>query len=114
VLLAGAPINGIDDWTVQFRAAIASPDDLPALSAMEQEALSKGRQLRDGFAPLKRKAVPWGTLSATCHVAYKARDRNPVCQCEVTVRAPVEDLMAAIWRVPRGQLAQCRLVRRHS
>ena len=65
---AGAPIDGIDDWTVQFRAAIASPDSLPALSTVETEALAKGRQFRDVFATLKRKAVPWGTLSATCRL----------------------------------------------
>jgi hypothetical protein len=66
---------------------------------MEKEALAKGRQFRDVFATLKRKAVPWGTLSATCHVAYKAGERNPWCQCAAVVRAPVEDVMAAIWAI---------------
>ena len=78
---------------------------------MEQQALVKGRQLRDGFATLKRKAVPWGTLSATCHVAYKARDRNPVCQCEVTVRAPVEDVMATIWAIDSEPMRYSKDVR---
>ena len=66
---------------------------------METEALAKGRQFRDVFGTLKRKPVPWGTLSATCQVAYKPGDPNPRCQWEAIVRAPVEDVMAAIWAI---------------
>ena len=71
----------------------------------------KGRQLRDGFATLKRTAVPWGTLSATCQVAYQAGERSPWCQCAVTVRAPVEDLMAAIWAIDSKPMRYSKDVR---
>ncbi len=71
----------------------------------------KGRQFRDVFATLKQKAVPWGTLSATCHVAYEARDRNPLCQCKVTVKAAVEDVMAAIWAIDSEPMRYSKDVR---
>ena len=99
MLLAGAPINAIDGWIVQFRAAIASPDRLPSLRTMETEALAKGRQFRDVFATLKRQVAPWGTHSATCHVAYKAGEGSPWCQCAAIVRAPVEEVFASIWAI---------------
>ena len=53
-VLSGAPIDRIDDWAIRFRAAIAAPDGLPALTAIEAEAFAKGRQFRDVFSRLKR------------------------------------------------------------
>jgi hypothetical protein len=78
---------------------------------MEKEALAKGRQLREVFASLKRKAVPWGTLKATCHIAYKPGDRNPWCQCEAMIRAPVEEVMAAVWGIDTEPMRYSKDVR---
>ncbi len=45
------------------------------------------------------------------HVAYKVRDRNPLCQCEGTFRAPVEDVMAAIWAIDSEPMRYSKDVR---